>query len=63
MLQFNCENYMELVRDVQFTTAAFNEDRCFYICNEEMFKGVAKYTDKNALRPNGNYITACFNGQ
>lgn len=35
-MQFNCENYTELDRDAQFTTAAYAVDRSWYICKEQL---------------------------
>jgi hypothetical protein len=47
-MQFNCENYTELDQDVQFTTAAFTEDRSWYRCKEGQLEGVGRYIHRYA---------------
>lgn len=43
-MQFNCENYTELDRNAQFTTAAFTVDMSRYKCKGELAQGIVSYT-------------------
>jgi hypothetical protein len=43
-MQFNCENYTESDRDVQFTTAAVAVDASGYRCEKELPQGIVGYT-------------------
>jgi hypothetical protein len=43
-MQFNCENYTELGRDAQFTTAALLWIRVDTNVKEELPQGIVSYT-------------------